>query len=42
MVKLLSGGDSRVGCRIPAEFVGDSILLFPSKASLFFTLLVRG
>jgi hypothetical protein len=28
--KLLNGGDSRDGCRIPAEFVSDSVLPFPA------------
>jgi hypothetical protein len=28
--KFLSSGDNRAGCRIPAEFVGDSVLLFPA------------
>ena len=41
-IKLLSGGNSRAGCRIPAEFVGGSVLFFPSKEPLFFTLLMRG
>ena len=29
-IKLLSGGDSRDGCRIPTEFVSDSVLPFPA------------
>ena len=41
-VKLSSGGDNNIGYRIPAKFVDDSVLLFPSKAFRFFTLLVRG
>jgi hypothetical protein len=46
-IRLLSGGDSRTGGRIPAEFVGDSVLLFPAVQPLFkgvslLHLLVRG
>ena len=46
-IRLLSGGDSRTGGRISAEFVGDNVFLFPAVQPLFngvslLHLLVRG